>query len=152
MRRQGSRRQSHSIVQPLRARTPWKIGVLLTRAEPAALAWGRREHSFREAVAGSAAEGQRHALERVRSEAMQTYEKIVSGLLFLSTAPIALMPSAIAVFTKNSRAVPVVAFNVLVWGALLLLAMGLPSPGVIPILIVWLVLLRVAIQPTPGGE
>jgi hypothetical protein len=77
----------------------------------------------------------------------------VYTLLFLASAPIALMPAAIALFTKSHRAIPIVSLNVLVWGGVYLLlrgasfAPGLPSPGLIVLLIAWLVLLRFAILP-----
>ena len=82
----------------------------------------------------------------------------VYNLLFLASAPIVLMPAAIAVFTKSQRAVPVVAVNVLVWGGTYLLMRGaafaarLPSPGLILMLIVWLVLLRFAVLPRSESE
>lgn len=79
-------------------------------------------------------------------------QETVYGLLFLASAPIALMPAAIALFTKNRRG-PIVAFNLLAWGGMYLLlrnaafAQGPPSPGLIVIVIAWLVLLRFAIVP-----
>ena len=77
----------------------------------------------------------------------------VYTLLFLASAPIALMPAAISLFTRSSRAVTIVSLNVVVWGGLFLLlrssvsAANLPSPGVILLLVAWLVLLRFAILP-----
>jgi hypothetical protein len=82
----------------------------------------------------------------------------VYSLLFLASAPIALMPAAIALFTKSHRAVPIVSFNVLVWGGTYLLLKGsvfgggTPSPGLILLLIAWLVLLRFAILPRRETE
>lgn len=79
----------------------------------------------------------------------------VYTLLFLASAPIALMPAAIALFTKSSRAVLIVSVNVLVWGGMYLLlkgsvfASGVPAPGLIVLLIAWLVLLRFSILPKP---
>ena len=75
-------------------------------------------------------------------------QDIVYSLLFLASAPIALMPAAIALFTKNPRAVPIVSVNVLAWGGvyLLLRSTGF-APGLIALLIAWLVLLRAAILP-----
>jgi hypothetical protein len=74
-------------------------------------------------------------------------------VLFLASAPIALMPATIAVFTRSHRVVPIVSVNLLVWGGIYLLLRSvvstsrLPSPGVILLLIAWLALLRFAIQP-----
>ena len=82
----------------------------------------------------------------------------VYSLLFLASAPIALMPAAIALFTKSRRAVPIVSLNVLVWGGAYLLlrgsafAAGTPAPGLILLLIAWLVLLRFAILPSRETE
>jgi len=81
-------------------------------------------------------------------------QSTVYSLLFLASAPIALMPAAIALFTKTRRKTFIVPLNLLVWGGLYLLLRGstlapgaLPSPGVIVLLIAWLVLLRFAILP-----
>ena len=74
-------------------------------------------------------------------------------LFFLASAPIALMPATIAMFTRSHRVVPVVSLNLLVWGGIYLLlrsvalTSSLPSPGLTLLLIAWLVLLRFAILP-----
>ena len=63
------------------------------------------------------------------------------------------VPAIIVVFTRSGRVVPIVSFNLLVWGGMYLhlksaaLASSQPSPGLILLLIAWLVLLRFAIQP-----
>ncbi len=55
------------------------------------------------------------------------------------------MPAAIALFTKSSRAVLIASVNALVWGGVYLLlkgsvfASGVPAPGLIVLLIAWLV-------------
>jgi hypothetical protein len=101
----------------------------------------------------TAARGRKRA-QNSRASIRQMQDTVYS-LLFLASAPIALMPAAIALFTKSHRAVPIVSFNVLLWGGMYLLLRGsafggsLPSPGLIVLLIVWLVLLRFAILPRP---
>ena len=74
--------------------------------------------------------------------------------MFLASGPIVLMPSAIALFTKNRYRVGIVGVNILVWLGLYSLlqevVVGGTRVGVaIPVPVevaIWLILLRVAIS------
>jgi len=82
----------------------------------------------------------------------------VYWLMFLGSAPIVLMPASLALFTKSHRVVPICCLNILVWGGTYLLlksvtfVSSLPSPGLILLLIAWLVLLRFAILPDQSAD
>jgi hypothetical protein len=80
-------------------------------------------------------------------------DNTIFSLLFLATAPIMLMPSAIALFARKKHASVILAVNLLVWGGLYLLmreglATGSRSGLALPVpvaLITWLILLRFAL-------
>jgi hypothetical protein len=80
-------------------------------------------------------------------------DSTIFTVMFLASAPIALMPSAIALFLRRKRAPVILGFNLLAWGGLyctMRAVMGAPAqpPFEVPIpivMVVWLVLLRSAI-------
>ena len=80
-------------------------------------------------------------------------ENTVFTLLFFATAPIMLMPSAVAMFARRKHRIAIIAVNPIVWAGLYYLfregAVGGSRNGlVLPLplaLVAWLILLRFAI-------
>lgn len=67
-------------------------------------------------------------------------------LLFLATAPIALMPAATAFFERQPNALVILGINLVVWIALYGNLAGIVAVPIPLVLIAWLVLLRSVIK------
>ena len=84
----------------------------------------------------------------------------IFSLMFLSSAPIFLMPAAIALHVRRSRSAVVVFINLALWALLYFAVRSILNdagsgslqfplrPGVVGILIGWLILLRYVIADT----
>jgi hypothetical protein len=56
-------------------------------------------------------------------------QNTVYGLMYLASAPLALMPATFALVTKSPRVVPIACLNVLLWGGTCLLLRFVPFGG-----------------------
>lgn len=78
-------------------------------------------------------------------------------IFFAATAPVALMPSVIALLTRNRRRAVIVSLNVLLWGLIYFTARGFTIGGsgafrlpTVLALAGWLVLLGYAVRSAPS--
>lgn len=73
----------------------------------------------------------------------------IIALLCLASAPMALMPGSLALFTRHPNALPIIIVNLAVWlGFLAGLAAGVAGsvPLIVVALVAWLILFRLSIS------
>ena len=81
-------------------------------------------------------------------------DKTIFTLMFLASGPIALMPTAIALFTKKSHRIAICGLNILVWLGLYFLLQDVVVSGsgtglAVPVplaIALWLILLKIAVS------